>query len=281
MARIDEAATATAAATACAAPVLHVSYVKSGSYFLWRTFDTLFRAAGCKRSFVQSHPIQQKRGSWPDFSIEQFDIDQILVQDEATYWQVETQHVEAIRDLGAYLAACSHVWTHSFLCERSWEVYPRFPFVCCIVRDPRDALVSMAHFVQTPFMRRYHPHASRTPEEFVAAELDTFLGDWVRHAGDHWRARKALDIEFLFYERMVADLPGHLRRLADRIGLPLDDARLATVAAGLGIDAMKRKNPQHVRKGGSGGFRELLTAAQQERALAICGPTMRELGYEV
>ncbi|MBL8751794.1 MAG: sulfotransferase domain-containing protein [Planctomycetes bacterium] len=281
MARIDEAATATAVATASAAPVLHISYVKSGSYFLWQTFDALFRAAGQKRSFVQSHPIQQKRGCWPEFSIEQFDIDQILVQDEAVYWQVEMQHVEPIRDLGAYLAACSHVWTHSFLCERSWEVYPRFPFVCCIVRDPRDALVSMAHFVQTPFMRRYHPHPSRAPEEYVAAELDTFLGDWVRHAGDHWRARKALDVEFVFYERMVADLPGHLRRLADRVGLPLDAAQLAAVAAGLGIDAMKQKNPQHVRKGGSGGFRDLLTPAQQERALAICGPTMRELGYEV
>jgi aryl sulfotransferase len=281
MARIGESANATAVASATASPVLHVSFVKSGSYFLWQTFDSLFRAAGQKRSFVQSHAIQRRRGTWPDFSIEQFDIDQILVQDDAIYWLLETQHMEPIGDLDSYLAACSHVWTHSFLCERSWEVYARFPRVCCIVRDPRDALVSMAHFVQTPFMRRYHPHPARSPEDYVAAELDTFLGDWVRHAGDHWRARRALDIEFLFYERMVVDLPGHLRRLADWVGLQLDEAQLATLAANLGVDAMRQKNPQHVRKGGSGGFRQLLTPTQQKRALAICGPTMRELGYEV
>ncbi len=274
-------ANATAVASAVAAPVLHVSFVKSGSYFLWQAFDSLFRAAGQKRSFVQSHPIQRLRGSWPDFSIDQFDIDQILVQDEACYWQVEMQHLEPIGDLDAYLAACSHVWTHSYLCERSWEVYPLFPRVCCIVRDPRDALVSMAHFVQTPFMRRYHPHAARSPEEYVALELDKFLGDWVRHVGEHWRARRALDIEILFYERMVTDLPAHLRRLADWVGLRLDDAQLATVAASLGLDAMQQKNPQHVRKGGSGGFGKLLTEIQQERALAICGPVMREVGYEV
>jgi aryl sulfotransferase len=264
-----------------AAPVLHVSYVKSGSYLLWQTLDALFRAAGCKRSFVQRHPIQAQRTAWPEFSIEQFDIDQVLVQDDGVHWQVETQHIERIRDLDDYLAQCSHVWTHSFLCERSWEVYPRFPRVCCIVRDPRDALVSMAHFVTTPFMRRYHPHPAATPADYVTAELDRFLEDWCRHTGDHWRARRALDIAFLSYERMVAELPATLRQLADWIGLPLDDRALAAIAGGLGVDAMRKKSPQHVRKGGSGGFRELLTTAQQQRALAICGSTMRELGYEV
>jgi aryl sulfotransferase len=266
--------------TSCA-PVLHVSYVKSGSYFLWQAFDSLFRAANQKRSFVQRHPIQRLRGLWPDFSIDQFDIDQILVQDEACYWQVEMQHVEPIDDLASHLAACSHVWTHSFLCERSWEVYPAFQRVCYVVRDPRDALVSMAHFVLTPFMRRYHPHAAATPADYVAAELDTFLGDWVRHAGDHWRARRALDVTFFRYEDLVADLPAAMRELAAFAGLGLGDAALDAVAASMRVDAMRQKNPQHVRKGGSGGFRELLTSAQQERALALAGPTMRELGYEV
>jgi aryl sulfotransferase len=267
--------------TAASTSVLHVSFVKSGSYFLWQAFDSLYRAAGCKRSFVSAHPIQQLRGTWPEFSIDQFDIDQILVQDEACYWQIEMQHVEPIADVAAYVAACSHVWTHSFLSERSWEVYPAFGRVCYIVRDPRDALASMAHFVQTPFMRRYHPHAATSPADFVHAELETFLGNWVRHAGEHWRARRALDIDFLRYEDMVADLPGALRHLATMAGLSLTDAAITTIATGLGVDTMRQKNPQHVRKGGSGSFRELLTAAQQERALAIAGPTMRELGYEI
>jgi aryl sulfotransferase len=264
-----------------AAPVLHVSFVKSGSYLLWKAFDLLFRAAGEKRSFVQRHPIQSMRDAWPEFSIEQFDIDQILVQDDGVHWQIETQHIETIDDLDGYLAACSHVWTHSFLCERSWEVYPQFPRVCYIVRDPRDALVSMAHFVQTPFMRRYHPHASRSPEEYVAAELPTFLTDWCRHAGDHRRAQRALDIEFVRYEDMVADLPGTLRRLADWIGLPLDAAAIAAVAEGLSLGNMKQHNPQHVRSGKSGGFAQLLTPSQQRQALELCAPVMRSFGYEV
>lgn len=281
MERFGESAAVANAPALAATPVLHVSYVKSGSYFLWRTFDHLFRAAGDKRSFVQSHPIQRLREQWPDFSIDQFDIDQILVQDEAVYWQVEMQHVEAIVDLDTYMAACSHVWTHSFLCERSWEVYPRFPRVCYIVRDPRDALVSMAHFVGTPFMRRYHPHPAASPADYVATELERFLGDWCRHAGAHFRARNALDIEFLRYEHMVQDLPASLRRLVDWVGLRLDEPALAQAAMALGVDTMRKQNPQHVRKGGSGGYRELLTQSQQERALAICGPIMRELGYEV
>lgn len=264
-----------------ATPVLHVSYVKSGSYLLWQAFDSLFRAHGSKRSFVQQHPIQQQRHAWPEFSIDQFDIDQILVQDDAVRWQIEVQHTEVITDLRRYLAACSHVWTHSFLCERSWEVYPQFGRICYIVRDPRDALVSMAHFAQTPFMRRYHPHPATSPAAYVAAELEPFLAAWCRHAGDHWRARRALDIEFLRYEDMVQDLPMALQQLADWVGLPLPASAIASIAEALGLDAMQKRNPQHVRKGGSGGFHGLLDADQQRRALAICGPTMRELGYLV
>jgi aryl sulfotransferase len=267
--------------TAPATPVLHASYVKSGSYLLWRTFDLLFRADGHKRSFVQQHPIQACRGQWPDFSIEQFDIDQILVQDDAVHWQIETRHIEPIGDLKAYLAQCSHVWTHSFVCERSWEVYPRFGAVFYMVRDPRDALVSMAHFQQTPFMRRYHPHPATTPAAWIAAESERFLADWCRHAGDHLRARRALGIEVLRYEDFVADLPAALRAIVERIRLPLADAALAEVAAALRPERMRERSPQHVRSGRSGGFAELLDEHQQRRALELCGPLMRGFGYPV
>lgn len=264
-----------------ATPVLHVSYVKSGSFLLWKAFDELFRAHGSKRSFVQRHAIQKLRHSWPEFSIEQFDIDQILVQDEGVHWQIEMQHLETIHDLDRYLAACSHVWTHSFLCERSWEVYPQFARVCYIVRDPRDALVSMAHFAQTPFMRRYHPHPASSPADYIGAELTTFLEDWVRHAGEHFRARRALDIRILRYEDMVRDLPRALQELAAWAGLTLGQEALATIADSLSVDSMRKHNPQHVRKGGSGGFERVLSESQQRRALEICGPTMRDFGYEV
>jgi len=281
--QIPEALTQPAAATPTLTPgipVLHVSFVKSGSYFLWKILDGLFRAHGSKRSFVQQHPIQQLRGEWADFSIEQFDIDQMTVQDEGIYWQVEMQHIEPVTDLREYLRQCSHIWTHSFLCERSWEAYPQFGRRCYIVRDPRDALVSMAHFVQTPFMRRFHPHPAQSPEEYVAMELCTFLEDWCRHAGNHLRAQRALDIEILRYEHMIADLEGAVRHLADWIGLPLGDSEIRAVTDSVSLGKMRKLSPQHVRRGQSGGFRELLTRAQRDRAIAIVGPTMRDFGYD-
>lgn len=277
----EAAAASTAIAVTPAAPVLHISYVKSGSYLLWKILDGLYRRAGQKRSFVQNHPIQRERSRFEDFSIEQFDIDQMLIQNDGTYWEIEVQHLEPIRDLRAYLAACSHVWTHSFLCDRSWEVYPRFARRCYIVRDPRDALVSMAHFALTPYMRRYHPHPATTVGDFVAMELVRFLEDWVRHAGDHLRARAALDIAILNYEAMVADLPASVRNLAEWCGLGLDDAAIAAVADSVRIDRMQGSSPQHVRSGGSGGFREVLSQAQQQNADAIVGATMRDFGYDV
>ncbi|MCA8977202.1 MAG: sulfotransferase domain-containing protein [Planctomycetes bacterium] len=263
------------------AAVLQISYVKSGSYFLWKTIDTLFRAHGSHRSFVARHPIQRLRTAWPDFSIEQFDIDQILIQEDGVHWTIEMQHLEPITDLPDYVAACSHVWTHSMLCERSWQVYPRFGRRCIIIRDPRDALISMAHFVQTPFMRRYHPHPAESAEEYVASELTPFLEDWCRHTEDHLRARRALDIEVLHYERLTADLDAAVRHLDTWIGLGLDDTVLRSVAEAVSLSKMQQQNPQHVRNGRRGGFRDQLTQAQQKRALAIVAPTMRAAGYDV
>lgn len=268
-------------AVSVTAPVLHISFVKSGSYFLWKLLDGLFRAAGQKRSFVQNHPIQRLRSAHGEFSIEQFDIDQMLIQDDALYWEIEVQHLQPIRDLRAYLAACSHIWTHSFLCDRSWEVFPRFGRRCYIVRDPRDALVSMANFVLTPYMRRYHPHPAESAEEYVALELERFLADWVRHAGDHVRAQTALDIRMLRYEDMVQDLPTAVRSLADWIGLQIGEEAITAVADSVDLGRMRAKAPQHVRSGRSGGHQDLLTPAQQRRALAIAGPTMRLCGYDV
>ena len=92
---------------------------------------------------------------------------------------------------------------------------------------------------------------------------------------------EVVDVTFFRYEDLVADLPAAMRTLAVFAGLELDDATITTIAASMHVDAMRQKNPQHVRTGGSGGFRELLTPAQQERALALVGPTLRELGYAV
>lgn len=267
-------------AVAACGPVLHISYVKSGSYFLWKVLDGLFRAAGQKRSFVQDHPLQLERDRFPDFSIEQFDIDHMLIQDDGLFWAIEVQHIEPIRDLRRYLQQCSHVWSHSFLCDRGFEVYPQFARRCYIVRDPRDALLSMAHFVQTPFMRRYHPHPATSVEDYIDRELTRYLEDWCRHAGDHVRARELLDIEILRYEDMVQDLETHLRHIADWIGLPLDDAAVRKVADAVDMRKMKGNSPQHVRSGKSGGFRDVLTRVQQERALSIVRDTMRLCGYD-
>ncbi len=259
--------------------VLHISYVKSGGYFLWKIIEEITRAAGINKSFICQQPIYQEKGKWPDFSIDQFEIDQVLIQEENAYYQIETQFVEPIHDMAGYVAATSHVWTHSYLCQRSYQVFPLFDRVFYLVRDPRDCLVSMAHFMFTPFIQRYHAHSYGSPREWLANEMDTFLGNWVRHAEEYWRERRRLGLHILHYERVSADRPAAVREICAAMGLNLAEAQVQAVAQAVSLEKMKKETPQHVRRGARGGYRELLTQEEQKKAWDIIGPLWKEIRF--
>lgn len=261
--------------------ILHISYPKSGGYFMWKLLDAMLLEREPHRSYVQTHPVQAQKGKWADFSIDQFEIDQILIQDDNVWFQIETQIMEPIQDVKAYVDACSHVWTHSYLCERSRSVLPLFEKVFLIVRDPRDALVSMAHFASTPFIQRYHPEIAGSTEAYLAANTDSFLQGWVRHTEDYLAHADQLGLVMLTYEALCADLPGGIREMGNLIGLTLNDEQVQRIGEAVDINRMRKETPQHVRKGGSGGFRKVLNAEQQLHAAEVCGPTMRKLGYAV
>ena len=46
------------------------------------------------------------------------------------------------------------------------------------------------------------------------------------------------------YDHLLADLPGEMQRLADRLGIPIDPERVTTLAAAAGFDAMKKRSDE-------------------------------------
>jgi hypothetical protein len=100
----------------------------------------------------------------------------------------------------------------------------RIPYVesaryLCVVRDPKDVLISSFHFTKATLL------GPRMPT--LAAWLDAFLspmalfGSWAVHASGFWKMRHLPNVLFVTYEQMHADLPDVVDRVAAlaRVGL--------------------------------------------------------------
>jgi len=89
------------------------------------------------------------------------------------------------------------------------------------LRDPKDAHVSMFHFMEGWMLE---PGAVSVGE-FVRARIAERSGgrDYWHHLLTWWEQRDNPHVLMFNYEKMVADPEGHVRRLAAFCGIPLDD----------------------------------------------------------
>jgi len=59
------------------------------------------------------------------------------------------------------------------------------------------------------------------------------------HVQGWWDQRHQPNILFLHYADLISDLPGQMRRIADFLGTPIDEAKFQTMVARCGIDYMR------------------------------------------
>ena len=154
----------------------------------------------------------------------------------------------------------------------------RFPqaSIIHIVRDGRDVVCSM----------RQHPDwrwvDGAWQKVLVPRSVQTYAQRWLADVttGLAWRDdSRYVEVR---YEDLVADPATALRALCDGIGATVDATWLASVSQSE-PDAGHTERPDYegALSGASvGRWRDDLTAAEQREIERLCGPQLRELGYE-
>lgn len=152
-----------------------------------------------------------------------------------------------------------------------------------IMRDGRDVICSM----------RQHPDwcwvDGAWQKVLVPRPLDWYARRWLTDtsAGMAWRG-DARYVE-VRYEDLVADPVEVLRDICERIGVPAEEGWLRRTAGpesgAAGLDAAAREvgGPDYdgaVSDASVGRWRAELSPGEQEQIERICGPRLRELGYE-
>ncbi len=260
--------------------ILQAGMAKSGNFWLYRILQDIIRYAGwTQRSFIQQQPIYAIAQTWPLSTEEQASVDVMDIEPHGCFYRIGSVFRMPIEDVDAYIAQCSHVWTHSAFCALSNEILPKFDKVVYIIRDPRDVAISMSRFIFTDYMRRYNPHSERDPDTFLDKTLALRMKVWAEHVGGYLKARERLNIHIVFYERLRRDFETELRRLLDYLGVALNEEDIARIRQDVDFATMHSVNPQHVRKGEAGQWRRVLSERQQRRARRVAGPLLRLLGY--
>jgi hypothetical protein len=175
---------------------------------------------------------------------------------------------------------------------------PRYRRVICIVRDPRDVVVSQYHYLRK--LRRISDEFPMDAflDRFLAGDLKLHLGSWGQNVGS-WLAARAHSPGFLLlrYEDLLSDTARELKRVAEFIGLPVDSSIISAAVERSSPDKMResekaqgqrsalikgsRNDISFVRSARSGGWRADLTDGQVARIETAWGDLMACLGYEL
>ena len=150
--------------------ILQSGMEKSGNYWLWKIIQSVLTDAGMStQTFIETQPIHALAKTWELSFTEQADIDVIDIEETGLFYRISSVFRMPLLavDVDAYLSQASHVWTHSFYCARSDEIFPKFDKVVYIVRDPRDVALSMNRFQFTPYMQTYNPGPFASPEDHL------------------------------------------------------------------------------------------------------------------
>lgn len=107
----------------------------------------------------------------------------------------------------------------------------------CVVRDPKDVLISSFFFVRSIILGPLMPLLSEWKR--LSLMDGSLLGDWAVHLDSFWRVRDCENILFLTYEKMKRDSAGTVREMAEFMGVELTDEQQSRIVEKSSFEFMR------------------------------------------
>ena len=126
--------------------------------------------------------------------------------------------IETSGALGINLDAEQKASPRAFKSHLAWDEIPQGGRYIVAIRDPKDALYSLYRFIEGWF---FEP-GSISLDDFAREFFIKDLGYW-KHLGSWWPRKDDDDVLLMAFEHMKRDLSGTIERVADFIGIKLDD----------------------------------------------------------
>lgn len=185
-------------------------------------------------------------------------------------------------DYDQYAVVKTHLLPH--------QLVPKDPQIPAIylVRDGRDALVSIAHH-RSDLVAPHSSYTDNLREAIIAAE-GSYFGGWTVHVTE-WMKRASIVIRF---EDLIRDPIGCVERIRpwiklsppNREKLPIfNDLQNKNMPYGIGIDRhlkseeIEWRKKKHFRRGAVGSWKDEMPEGFLDLFWDLHGPAMKRLGY--
>ena len=260
--------------------ILQIGAPKCGNFWLYEIIQQVLKKSGRARpGFIEQHPIYPIAQTWDLNFPDQARVDVLDVTDLHYRYRISSIFQMPVEDIKSYIAATPHIWSHSPICRRSFELYKLIPKKVYIVRDPRDRAISASKYYCSPYMLKYFPQNETDPEQFLEKNFDSMVNEWVWHVYDHLKYQKAFDIHVVFFERLLTDFQREFEMLLDYLEIDLSPTERNSIEETVHFSNLKKNNPKHLKKGRAGYWVEHLSDHHKVRAEIIAGPLINFLGY--
>lgn len=206
-------------------------------------------------------------------------VDYITVDPIRCFYTVLDAYQWPIEDLGAYVDGSTYVCTHSPWNPASRDVYARFSHIVYLVRDPRDAALSMARFAVTPYNRLHWKHGFSEASAYLSAHFPSLIETWTRHVSGHLKHREAARIHFVIYERLLASPQDEIAQLLSYLGLDLERDTIERALRSHSFELLRQRQPHHLAVGQWGQWLDALSRHQIAQAARVAGPLLEYFGY--
>ncbi len=260
--------------------ILQSGVPKCGNFWLHQIIQQILNRSNISTdSFIEQQPIYSLAKEWELNFPGQARINVLDITDLQDSYRISSIYRMPVDDMEKYVAQTNHVWTHSPICKRSGEVFRHFDKIVYIIRDPRDRAISAAKYYCSDYMLRYFPQEEKDPGKFLEKNFDQLMHEWVWHVWDHLRLSREHNIHIAFFEGFNMDFREELNRLLTYLGTELPEAEKTALEEAVSFRSLKKENPKHLKKGGSGYWMEQLGDEHFRKAEIIAGPLLRYLGY--
>uniref|UniRef100_A0A8C6X834 Sulfotransferase n=1 Tax=Naja naja TaxID=35670 RepID=A0A8C6X834_NAJNA len=182
----------------------------------------------------------------------------------------------------------SHLPVH-LLAPSFWEQKCK---VIYIARNAKDTVVSYFHFHHMNKTLPYPGNWEEFLDKFLAGKV--ICGSWFDHVCGWWEAKKRHPILYLFYEDMKEDPIREMRKIAQFLGLEVQEPVLNQILEHTQFETMKGNKMANygnvspclmdhtvspfLRKGIVGDWKEHFTVSQSEHLDGICSQLLEGSG---
>jgi hypothetical protein len=163
--------------------------------------------------------------------------------------------------------------------ERSFVPFNDQAKYICVIRDPKEIIVSSYYFARGVF----DPLGIKYDlEQWLAAAMqpdDFVFGDWAVHTASWWAVRHKSNVFIITFDELEHNMSNSIQRISDFMNVQLTPKQLDIIVEKSSFSWMKehesrfqpftlplrgnKKRPLMLRKGKSGQSAELLSTAQQ------------------